>query len=290
MNNIKLEYSKERPDFKTKYCKKTVSGNVVEFIEMSSKPTAPNIKKISAEQYINLDSGEICDFLKSNTRADNIDSLRKSFKQLRSLINANTTDNAKIHWVTLTYAENMTDTKQLYSDFDKFWKRFKRYCIKHGWQVPQYITAIEPQGRGAWHCHIIIIWEMKRPFIDNNTVFAPMWGHGFTEIKGVPDDCDNLGAYLSAYLSDMSISGDDEHGKEKKYIKGARLALYPVGVNIFRHSRGIKLPESRNVCVEQIENEKASSGKLTFSSSFIITDDDDKERYICKSYYNTKRK
>ena len=284
-----INYSKERPDYLTRYCKKTVSGNVIEYLELSSKPTAPNIQKVSADQYIDLATGELHDFQKSDTRADNTDSLRKSFKQLRDIVNCNTTDNRCIHWVTLTYAENMTDTKQLYDDYDKFWKRFKYYCKKQGWDIPQYITAIEPQQRGAWHMHCIIIWNMKRPYIDNNSVFAPMWGHGFTKIQGVPDDCDNLGAYLSAYLSDMAISEDGD-GKSKKYIKGARLKLYPVGVNIFRHSRGVKLPTSEQLDTDEIEKEKASSGKLTFTSSYIITDDDGNTRYISKSYYNTKRK
>lgn len=285
----KIEYSKERPEYDARYCKKTVSGNVVEFLEMSSRPVAPSIQKISAEQYINLVSGEVCDFQKSDSRADNTDSLRKSFRQLRDIVNCNTTDNSRIHWVTLTYAENMTDTEQLRTDFDRFWKKFRRYCQKCGFTIPQYITAIEPQQRGAWHMHCIIIWDRKRPYIDNNSVFAPMWGHGFTKIQGVPDDCDNLGAYLSAYLSDMALSEDGD-GKGKKYVKGARLKLYPVGVNIFRHSRGIKLPQSEQLCTDCIEKEKASSGKLTFQSSYTITDDDGNVRYISKSYYNTKRK
>ena len=256
---------------------------------MSSCPSAPAIQKVSAEQYLNLITGELCDFQKSDTRADNTDSLRKSFKQLRDIVNCNTTDNSCIHWVTLTYAENMTDTKQLYSDFDRFWKRFRRYCTKQGWNIPQYITAIEPQQRGAWHMHCLIIWNMKRPFIDNNSVFAPMWGHGFTKIQGVPDECDNLGAYLSAYLSDMSLT-EDGNGQGKKYVKGARLKLYPVGVNIFRHSRGIKQPTSELLDIDSVANEKASAGTLTFSGSYTITDDEGNKRYISKSYYNIKRK
>lgn len=256
---------------------------------MSSRPSAPSIQKISATQYINLLDGTIHDFQQSETRADNTDSLRKSFKQLRDLVNCNTTDSSCIHWVTLTYAENMTDTKRLYSDFEHFWKRFRRYCKKNALSVPEYISVIEPQQRGAWHIHCIVIWKQKRPYIDNNSVFAPMWGHGFTKIQGVPEDCDNLGAYLSAYLSDMAISEDGD-GQGKKYIKGARLKLYPVGVNIYRHSRGIRQPQSVQLCNDRIEKEKASSGKLTFTSSYIITDDDGNTRYISKSYYNTKRK
>lgn len=261
---------------------------------MSSRPSAPSIQKISATEYINLLDGTLHEFQKSDTRADNTDSLRKSFKQLRDIVNCNTTNNDCLHWVTLTYAENMQDTKRLYKDFDRFWKRFRRYCQKCKYPIPQYITAIEPQERGAWHIHCIIIWNMKRPYIDNNGVFEPMWGQGFTKIKGVPEDCDNFGAYLSAYLSDIQVSEDGDEkpndDKSKKYVKGARLKFYPVGVNLFRHSRGVKLPTSEQLCTDSIEKEKASSGKLTFNCSYTVSDDDGKERYISKSYYNTKRK
>jgi hypothetical protein len=117
-----------------------------------------------------------------------------------------------------------------------------------------------------------------------------MWGHGFTKIQGVPEDCDNLGAYLSAYLSDMAMSEDGD-GKGKKYIKGARLKLYPVGVNIYRHSRGIKQPQSEQLCMDRIEKEKASSGKLTFSNTVAILSDDGEQRnIITHEYYNIKRK
>lgn len=282
-----FKFSIKRPDYKTKYAKKTVSGNVIEFLEMNSKPSAPLIQKLSADQYYNILTGEVCNFKKSDSRADNTDSLRKTFKKIRDLVNANTTDNSNIHWVTLTYAENMTDTVRLRSDFDCFWKRFKRFCIKNNLSCPEYISVIEPQARGAWHIHCIIVWKHKRPYIDNNSDFAPLWSHGFTKIQGVPDDCDNLGAYLSAYLSDMALADSDS--SDKKYIKGARLKLYPVGVNIYRHSRGIKKPDSKQLCLDEIEKEKASSGKLTFSSSVTIIDDEGHERHISKSYYNKKR-
>ena len=33
---------------------------------------------------------------------------------------------------------------------------------------------------------------------------APLWGHGFTKTKAM-QDCDNVGAYFSAYLGDMPL-------------------------------------------------------------------------------------
>ena len=284
----KVERHKGRTEFDTMYCKKTVAGNVTEFMEMSSKPDAPRIKKISATEYMTED-GEVLEFKKSDTRADNVDSLRKSFRQLRAIINANCTDVQRLHWVTLTYAENMTDTARLYKDFTTFWKRFKRWCVKQQLTPPEYIAAIEPQKRGAWHMHAILIWNRPRPYVDNNGVLAPMWGQGFTKIQAVPQDCDNLGAYLSAYLADMELGDEQQQKTGKKYEKGARLKLYPVGVQIFRHSRGIQRPAVSIVPPSWVEKEKASAGTLTFETSYTITTDEGKERHISKSYYNTKR-
>lgn len=301
-----MEIRKTSDSFKTVYCKKTVSGNVTEYMEMSAYPQQPPVVKLNQKEYLNCTTGEICEYSQSADRSENTDSLRKTFKHIRDVINANCSTPDFLHWVTLTYAENMTNTKQVYTDFDKFWKRFKYFCGKNGYTVPEYISVLEPQARGAWHIHLILIWDKKRPFIDNNGTFAPMWGHGFTKIQACPNS-DNLGAYLSAYLGDIPVSeysGDITKApiktvKGKKYIKGGRLSLYPVGTNIYRHSRGIKKPVSEVVPVADIQKEKASSGKLTFSRSLLLSSADSSvsggsgkspDLYIRHSYYNIKRK
>lgn len=298
METVSIEKMPKKARFQTAYCKKITSGNVVQFMEMSAVPQQPPIEKISGSEYVDKRTGEVKEFNKSENRSENKDSLRKTFKRIRDLINSNCTDVQKLHWITLTYAENMTDTKKLYSDFHAFWKRFKYYCKKQGWKPPEYITVIEPQARGAWHCHCLFIWDMKRPYIDNNKVFAKIWGNGFTKIKSVPDNCDNLGAYLSAYLGDIPLEQASKTTEGtikklpngKKYVKGGRLNLYPVGTNIVRTSRGIKRPSQEVITPETVETHKACSGNKTFRSVFKITDDgNQKVRYVSKEYYNIKR-
>ena len=250
---------------------------------------------------MNTATGEICEYKQSANRSENTDSLRKTFRKIRDLVNANCTTPENIHWVTLTYADNMTDTKQLYSDFDKFLKRFKYWCKRRELTAPEYIAVIEPQARGAWHIHLILIWNDKRPYIANNSEFAPIWGHGFTKIQGCPN-ADNLGAYLSAYLGDIPLSefgGDTSTATiknvgGKKFVKGGRLRLYPCGMNIVRHSRGIKKPVSEVVAPDDVQKEKVNSGKLTFSRSLLLSDDTagsgkPSTLYIRHSYYNSKR-
>lgn len=265
---------------------------------MSRPPEPPPIKKVSQSEYIDLRSGELCEYKQSADRSENADSLRKTFRKVRDLINANCADPDRLHWVTLTYKDNMTDSKQLYSDFDAFRKRLGRYCKKRGLTPPEYISIAEPQSRGAWHLHLILIWSDKRPYISNNNDFAPMWGHGYTKIQACPD-ADNLGAYLSAYLGDIPLSeytGDTTKANiktvgGKRYVKGGRLSLYPIGMNVVRHSKGVKKPTSEIVPTERIEKEKAGSGTLTYKSVFTVSDaeNEEKKTYIAKSYYNSKR-
>ena len=124
---------------------------------------------------------------------------------MRRIINANCLNNDVVRWVTLTYKENMQDYKRLYDDFKKFNMRL-RYYFKNTYDdlSYEYIAVPEPQGRGAWHMHVIMIFNKKPPFIDNNTVIYKTWGYGFTSFQAV-DNCDNFGAYLSAYLSDLPV-------------------------------------------------------------------------------------
>ena len=121
----------------------------------------------------------------------------------------------------------MTDRKQLLKDFDSYNKRFKRYNIKKFGYAPKYICVPEPQKRGAWHCHILYIYNEK-VYVSNDDV-NNIWGNGFVNVKRC-DNVNNVGAYLSAYLTNLD-------GK-----KGGRLNMYPAGMHLFRHSCDILEP------------------------------------------------
>lgn len=255
------------------------------------------------QEYITLSTGEIKPIEHHTTRADDRNSLYKTFAKCRGLINANVTDVTKVRWCTLTYAENMTDTKQLCKDFEKFNKRFQYYCKSQGWTAPEYIAMMEPQGRGAWHAHLLYIWQdMKAPYIANKT-FADLWGHGFVKIKKL-DNVDNVGAYLTAYLGDMDITEStkkegkckmietEEDGKKvsKAIIKGGRLNLYPANFNMLRYSQGCKKPEITMMSEKEVK-EKVSGATKTFQKAYKLVDaDSDFESIIIKEQYNRIRK
>lgn len=295
--------------FAPAYVKCVQAGNVTEFICLENIPSPVPVIKIDKDHYMNLDTSEVFEYTHGENKSFNYQSVRRTLANLRGIINANCIDENKIRWVTLTYAENMTDTKRLYKDFEHFWKRFCRWCKKQNIAKPEYIAVAEPQGRGAWHMHIILIFADKAPYIANNEVLAPLWGQGFTKIKAV-HGCDNIGAYFSAYLADMPLEdfqkvekpdvggvyrvkelSDDEgsEGKKKAFVKGGRLHLYPSGMNIYRCSRGVLQPNVITMGNDEYQNKKASVGALTFSHACkIVSADNLRKNIILHEYYNAK--
>lgn len=298
----------------SKYAKTKVvtMGNVTELTTIAKNNTVGSpCKKLDKDHYLDMRTGEVLEYVHINSRADEVRSIRNTLARIRALINTNVTEPANCRWITLTYAENMTDTKRLYADYSSFWKRFYYWCRKNEIVKPEYITVQEPQGRGAWHVHAFFIWQSAAPFLPNKKI-AELWGHGFTKTTALRD-CDNIGAYFSAYLGDMpleevdklpaderkAISGTveeksftDERGTTfiKKFVKGGRLRLYPPGMNIVRTTRGIKQPEVEYMSLKEAE-EKVCSAKQTFSRTYEVVDDGGTViNTLCKAYYNSKCK
>lgn len=284
-------------------------GNITEVMYSDNYYSECNIVKLSKDTYLDKRDGEIKEFQHIENRACDLKSISKTLGRLRDYLNTNITDVSKCRWVTLTYAENMTDTERLYKDFKAFNKKLRRY-LKMNYE---YIVAMEPQGRGAWHAHMVMIFDYKAPFIPND-ILAEKWGNGFVTVKKL-DDVDNVGAYLTAYLGDMDIDEcttenmtlddltrlqghtikeveieEDGIKKTKKYIKGARLCMYPPQFNLYRCSRGIKKPE---ICYmpEEMAQKKVSAATLTFQKTIQLTDaENDFTKTINYRYYNSIRK
>ena len=287
--------------------KVTEMGNVIDVQYMARRNCKQTIQMLQGgEQFVICATGEIKDVEHHNTRKDNKKGLYKTFANARAVINANVTDVSKVRWCTLTYTENMTDPKRLYTDFEKFNKRFQYYCKQKGYSKPEYIVMMEPQGRGAWHAHLLYIWQdMKAPYIANKD-FREMWGHGFVKIKKL-DNVDNVGAYLTAYLGDMEINEmdlskavgkqckvvevEDEDGKKvkKAIVKGARLDLYPANFNMLRCSRGVKRPVAEMMSQEEA-SKKVSAATKTFENAVKLIDrENDFETVIIREQYNKIR-
>lgn len=262
----------------------------------------------------------------TENRSQSPNEIRRTFKKLRALINSNCSDPRKCKFITLTYKENMTDPVRLRSDLSAFIKRFKRFVSSlvnsKGENLGlsfEYIAVLEPQDRGAWHAHIIFIFNKQIRFIKNDDV-SRIWSHGFTTTRRV-DNVDNIGSYLTAYLADIPVSDSisselvqtvssesscitvkecvvpsyDSSGcptgkEKKKFIKGGRLHLYPKGFHLFRCSKGVKRPTVEYKLYQDVLNEIGLDASLTFHKSIYISDGGFFENTLTYLFYNTSRK
>ena len=119
--------------------------------------------------------------------------MNKAKTTLRRLVNAN-----KDVWgespkfMTLTFAENVQDTKTANYEFKKFRQRLEyKFSLKL-----KYIVVVEFQKRGAIHYHAIFF---NLPYI-KATELAKIWRNGFIKINKI-DKVDNVGAYVSKYMT-----------------------------------------------------------------------------------------
>lgn len=284
-----------------------VAGNVREVIFSSCIAKGGNITKLDKDTYMVNSTGEVKEINHIENRSNYIASVKRSMSKLRDYINTNVKDVRFCRWLTLTYAENVTDTKKVYFDFKNFVKR-ARSIYGHF----EYIACLEPQGRGAWHLHVILIFDHIAPFMPNDVV-ADCWKKGFVTIKALESKdgtVDNLGAYLTAYLCDVELEefkneypnmsigeikevefkGENGENKKKKYVKGGRLWRYPPGCNLFRCSRGIEKPEVSEMLYFEAK-EKIGSAKPTYSQTILLKDEvTGFSNTITREYYNILRK
>lgn len=277
----------------------TKMNHLIEIQHMEKTNRKSHIRKLDKFNYVDLDTGEIKAFEISENRQQNYNSLRQTFKKLRYLINNNFIGSPNELHVTLTYKKNMKDSKQLYKDFDTFLKRL-RYEFKDKSTI-DYINVVEPQERGAWHCHSLFRFnDLTTVFIENSKL-RKIWGNGFVTIKSLKD-VDNIGAYLSAYLTDVeltegtfmnAISEEREivsklvDGEEKRFIKGGRLHMYPPGMNLFRKSKGCEYPERKEMLYENTKKIVGTADPHYFKSYHI--ENDEFQNTITFEQYNLKR-
>lgn len=302
---MKFEYSDGGEISEWQPVKVKRMNHVIEVKAVQKEPgSLQNIRKLSKTEYLILDTGEVKNYVLKENRGQNIPGLKHTFGNIRDLINNNFTGAGNELHLTLTYKDNMTDTGQLMKDYEKFWKRYKR---RHGKDI-DYLSIIEPQGRGAWHCHVLIRHNSTDKIYIPAKEIAELWGHGFIKVKAL-EGVDNIGAYLSAYLGDVELTPEnmkevkeygmqeievkevDVEGQSKAFIKGGRCYLYPPGMNLYRHSKGILHPE-----IEEMKYKEAKKivGNATPNYSRTVQIIDDAKGYIVNTVtyeqYNMARK
>lgn len=277
--------------------KVTTMNHIVEVQYMDKSNSESFIQKLDADRYVDKRTGEIHEFQHTENRSQGENSLRKTFNRLRELINANFTGKANELFITLTYRGDLqtNDTKRIYKDFEKFIKRL-RYNFKDKSTI-DYINVLEPHASGNYHMHVLMRFnDLSKVFIPNAEL-AEIWSNGFVKIQSLKD-VDNIGAYVSAYLSDIEVDINSPHalaeekevnGEKKKFVKGARLVFYKTGVNIYRKSKGIQEPKKEKMTYFEVQK-KVGFASPNFKYGIELFDDDkDFRNAIIKEQYNLKR-
>jgi hypothetical protein len=205
---------------------------------MERKPR-PVTVRVSRDEYMDTRTGEVRAMTKNDTKQR--DNIRAAFRALCGLIRANFEageGNDRQVFVTLTYAENMTDRQRLMDDWERWWRKLTKHCKG---QTLDYITVAEPQGRGAWHLHAMI--RSDEPLFIPHEMVSEWWGQGKAATSIERLKTDDVGRYYVAYFT--ALDGEHKPGNtSKSAVKGGRLHLYPVGMRLYRCSRGIVRPET----------------------------------------------
>lgn len=279
--------------------KVTTMKHIVELLYMDKVNTEAHIRKLDSERYVDLRTGEIREFEHTENRSQGENSLRKTFKRLRELINTNFEGAANELFVTLTYKGDLQtrDTNRIYKDFEKFIKRLK-YAFKTRTTI-DYINVLEPHASGNFHMHVLIRFNDLESIYIPNKELAELWGNGFVTVRSLKG-VDNIGAYLSAYLADIEVPDTLEghpdlvekevDGQKKKFLKGARLKFYPTGVNIYRKSKGIKEAGQERMSYETAQKKLGAATPNFKYGVELIDDEKDFRNTLIKEQYNLKRR
>lgn len=151
--------------------------------------------------------------------------LKRARRDLRRIINSNVGaygDEFTAKFVTLTFAENVTDLDFANYEFEKFIKRLNYRMFFSKKANIKYSCVVEFQKRGAVHYHVIFY---NLPYLKADYL-GDIWGNGFIKINKI-DSVDNVGAYVCKYMTKDAI---DARLEGKKSYFNSRGLFRPVEI------------------------------------------------------------
>lgn len=244
------------------------------------------MRKIDKYHGVNTETGEIIPFNRSENRSQRICDFKHSLSSLRDIIKLNVVDLEKCFFITLTYKDNISDREKFRKDFENFIKKFRR---RYG--DCEYIKPVEYQGRGAIHCHLIIIFEKAPTVSITNENIVKCWKHGSVDV-GTIESPEATAKYLTNFPFEYNESNEDLDYwfKTKKQKKGERVSFYAPHEKLYSCSKGIKHPETiKNIPYNEVKekfslNEAESSLTIWNDDNNIVTIENykiDKEKEAC---------
>lgn len=157
-----------------------ISGNVVEIYDYEK----PFLKGLACKS-VGRSNAPFTDETTKNENRKKV--AARACALVRRTVNANPQLNK---FLTITFAENVTDLDFAHYEFDKFVKRLKTRFGEF-----RYISVIEFQKRGAIHFHLLC----NLPYVDVNEL-RTVWRNGFIKLNRI-DNVDNVGAYVTKYMT-----------------------------------------------------------------------------------------
>lgn len=214
-------------------------NNDLRIVKNSFHNTVPRMRKLDNNRGINIKTGEVIEFKRSQNRSQRICDFKRSLSNLRDIIKLNVVALEKCLFITLTYEDNISDREKFRKDFENFIKNFRRRFGKC-----DYIKPIEYQGRGAIHCHLIVIFDETPTFSITNEDIVKCWKHGSVDI-GPIESPEATAKYLTNFLFEYNEADEDLDYwfKSKKQKKSERVCFYAPHEKLYTCSKNIKRPE-----------------------------------------------
>lgn len=153
-----------------------ICGNGVIEIEtpkVRNKPYRNTTRKINKNIMVNED-GEIIEIKHSNNRAFNKSAMRKTLKYIYRLILTNFTGAESEQLIVLTYADDVTELKTCYDEFESFYEKLKRRLKK---KLDYIIVNLYTKEKRPYY-ELWVKTKDNSPLIIDNKMLQSIWTNG----------------------------------------------------------------------------------------------------------------
>ena len=158
----------------------TYMGNLVELQYMSNFNNRQRTEKLSESEYVVLSTGEIKEYKteKAATKNQTIESVRKTMRKIRLLVQTNVTDRTKVRWVTLTYKKIWRTQNGSMKTSAGSTKNFLTSSRPAEWNARNISPLQSPRGAAHGIYISYISGRAKKPLIWTTASYAGYGGMG----------------------------------------------------------------------------------------------------------------
>lgn len=240
-------------------------GSTVEIVtslNWSKNNGLSKIRKLSANEYLNVETGEIKQYKKNENRLQpmSVSKFNASVRELKRLIIGNFSDNEGL-FITLAYDYHMPDYTIAQNDYTKFYDKLKYYCKTHlGIEKLLFIKVVEPKASGSWHFHILLKSQDGKPLEISEDWLRKKWKQNSVSVKPITN-VKGLALYLgrstkSSNICDCEYYEEDEDGIS--IISGKydpeRRKCYKSHMKLYSASQELSRPTEDTMSQEEARN------------------------------------